>query len=76
MGLTMSIPHVKPGQFLAQSVCLCVCNQWAYADNRKGVVNWHLILDDFSGLLVLLIAIPMVLLIVYMFCCYLLDIRC
>ncbi len=58
----------KEEWFSVQSVSLCVCNQWAYADNCAGVFDWHLILDYFSGLS--LVAIPMVLLIVYMFCCF------
>ncbi len=26
-------------------VCLCVCNHWAYADNRANAVNRRFILD-------------------------------
>ena len=26
----------------AQSICLCVCNQWAYADNHADAVDRHL----------------------------------
>ncbi len=29
--------------FDLQSVCLCACNQWAYADNRADAVDWLLI---------------------------------
>ncbi len=33
-------------RYQLQGVFLCVCNQWAFADNRVDVVNWLLIYLD------------------------------
>ncbi len=32
---------------VSQDICLCVCNQWAYADNHAGVVAHLLICQNF-----------------------------
>ena len=36
-------PFVRLFEEPVQSVCLCACNQWAYADNRADAVHRFLI---------------------------------
>ena len=36
---------------VGEGVCLCVCNQWAYADNCANAVDWRFIFFVILGLI-------------------------